>query len=108
MTSLRPLGWNFKFKSTKSSDNDSHCLAPAHRDRHILDADGNRVAPDNALVEHLDLGAFDETELDQPAFEFRCWQRGTGLARIQPMDHPGKAAFQPRAAPVRSPLRPCR
>ena len=47
----------------------------------FVDANRDRIAADNALVQHLDPGAFDEAELDQPAFEFR---RRTAPSLIRP------------------------
>ena len=58
-----------------SGDNDRHGLAPADGDRDVLDANRDRIASDDALVQHLDPGAFDEAEFDQAAFEFDVRQR---------------------------------
>ena len=57
-----------------------HGLAAAHRDGDVLDADRDRIAPDEALMQHLDPGALDEAELDQPAFELDGRQRRAGIA----------------------------
>ena len=59
----------------------------------VLDADGDRVAPDQALVQHLDPGALDEAELDQPAFELDGRQRRAGVIGGEVLDHAGIAAL---------------
>src|SRR5579863_1785192 len=79
--------------TASSNDNDGHRLAPSHRDRDVLDADRNRVAPDDAFVKHLDLGAFHESEFDQATFELDRGKRGTGSVGGKVMDHPGIAAL---------------
>jgi len=56
--------------------------------------DGDRITPDDALVQHLDPGAFDKAELDQAAFELDVGQRGAGLGGGDAMDH----AEKPRLA----------
>ena len=63
------------FDPAASGDNDGHRFAPAHRDRDVFDTDGNRIPPDDAFVQNLDLGAFDEAEFDQAAFELDIRQR---------------------------------
>jgi len=60
--------WGFhRVVPGSSHDNDGHRLTPTHGDCDILDADCNRVAPDNPFVQHLDPRAFDEAKFDQPA-----------------------------------------
>ena len=76
-----------------SDNNDGHRLTPAHGDRDVLDADGDRIASDNALMQHLDPGAFDKAEFDQPAFKFDRRQRGAGAAGRDVVDHAGIAAL---------------
>src|ERR1700731_414418 len=75
-----------------SGYNDGHGLAPAHRDGDVLDPDRDRVAPDDALMQDLDPGAFDEAELDQPAFEFNGRQRGVRIVGGETTDDAGIAA----------------
>ncbi len=41
------------------------------RDRGVGDAHGDGIAAEQALVQHLDVGALDEAQLDQPALQFR-------------------------------------
>ena len=53
-----------------SGDEDGHGLAAAQRDGDVVDAHRDRIAADGALMQHLDPGALDEAEFDQPAFEF--------------------------------------
>jgi hypothetical protein len=76
-----------------SDDYDSHRLAPPHRDRDVLETNGNRITPDNALMEHFHPGPLDETELDQPAFEFERGKRGVHLVSVNMMDHTAIAAL---------------
>ena len=63
-----------------SGDDNGHGLAPAHRDGDVLDAHRDRIAADDALMQHLDPGALDEAEFDQPAFEF---DRPTAPSRLR-------------------------
>ena len=70
-----------------SGDNDGHGLAAAYGDGDVFHANGDRVSPDGALMQHLDPRAFDEAELDQAAFELGVRQRGAGLGGGDAMDH---------------------
>ena len=57
-------------------------IAMASRRRSAMvvcgDAHGDGIAAEQALVQQLDVGAFDEAQLDQPAFQFRAGQAGAG------------------------------
>ena len=55
----------------------------AHRDR---------IAAEQALVQQLDIGAFDEAQFDQPAFQFGRRQAGAGArATDERLDAAAKA-----------------
>ena len=54
------------------------------------DANGDGIAAEQALVQQLDVGAFDEAQLDQPAFEFRAGQAGAGAVHGELMDTAAK------------------
>src|SRR4029077_20314578 len=75
-----------------SGDDDRHCLTPAHRDRDVLDAYRDRIAPDHALMQHLDPCALDKAEFDQAAFELGVGPRRSRAAGIEVLNHAGKAA----------------
>ena len=76
-----------------SDDYDGHRLAPAHRNRNVLDANGNRITPENALMEHLDAGSLDEAEFDETALQLDRGKRGVHLSGIKMLDHTGIAAL---------------
>ena len=42
----------------------------------MRDAHRNRIATEQALVQHLDVGALDEAQLDQTTLELGRWQTG--------------------------------
>ena len=86
----RPIG--ISNSPHPSDDYDGHCLAPADRDRDVLDTNGDRISADNALVEYLDPRSLDEAKLDQPAFQFERGKRGIHLLGIKVLDHAGIAA----------------
>ncbi len=66
-------------------------LAAAQRDGLIGDAHGNGIAAEQALVQQLDVGTFEEAQLDQTAFQLRAGQTGAGAVHREPMDAATKA-----------------
>ena len=82
-----------RYGPNSSNDYDGHRLAPAHRNRDVLDANGNRITPENALVKYLDAGSLDEAEFDETAFEFDRGKRGVHGSGIKMLDHAGIAAL---------------
>src|SRR4051794_7247308 len=59
-----------------SAHQDGHRLAPADRDRRAVDAYRDRIAPEQAFMQDLDLGPFGKAELNQAALQFGCRQAG--------------------------------
>ena len=55
------------------------------------DAHGDGIAAEQALMQQLDVGALDEAQLDQPAFQFRAGQAGAGAVHGELMDAATKA-----------------
>ena len=74
-------------------DNDGHGFAPTHRNGDILDANRDRVAADDALMQYLDAGAFDKAELDQPALEFGIRECRICVTGGEMLDHARIAAL---------------
>jgi hypothetical protein len=80
----------FKVRPASGND-DRHRFTPAHGDGDVLDAYRDRVASDDALVQHLDPCALDESEFDQAAFEFSVGQRRARAAGVKALNHAGIA-----------------
>ena len=85
-----------------SSDDDGHCLAPPHRDGDVLHPNRDRIASDDALVQHLDSGTLDEAKFHQPAFQFTVRQRRACLAGSQMPDDTREAASSQSERQLRS------
>src|SRR5262249_49610432 len=63
-----------------------HRLAAAQRNRRVVDAHGDRIAAERTLVQDLDLGAFDEPELEQTALELGRGQAMRAFTDIDRLD----------------------
>ena len=59
--------------------------APAQRDGGMIDPHRDRVAAERPLMQNLDMGALDEAELDQAAFDFAGRQAGSGDRNLGPL-----------------------
>src|SRR5438105_14825445 len=80
----------FKIRSASGND-DRRRFAPTHGDGNVLDTNRDRIAPDDAFVQHLDPCALDEAEFDQAALEFSVRQRRARAASVQALNHAGIA-----------------
>ena len=72
-------------------DKNGHRLATAQAYGRVGDAHGDGIATEQALMQDLDIGAFDEAQLDQTTFEFARRQAGAAAFCIDCMYATAKA-----------------
>jgi hypothetical protein len=86
-------------------DEDRGRLAAPQSDRRFVDADGNRVAPKEALMQHFDPRPLDKSELDQLALDLGSGQSmiaGNSTDGLDPTFEPDGSSAEGLAVAERS------